>query len=273
MTYEFVKRMKPVSNHDHFIYTEAEKYYPLEYFKIEEFKIMSSEDVLMLVEKLLQEIDINYYILFQQMIQEQDCDNPVIYTFTSHNEIAQNESNTYEHEIFFYQTGTEADIYLLLHEFSHFLTNRNKSYVNDPNNRKYNEIIPILMEFIISYYLGNDNYIKVRMNELIYNSKSIMIKEEISSGNYDLDLLFKKYSLTQSDIIMLRDDLLNNKSLEYEEEIRYIYGVLYAYYYSLGNPVTNYRSLVEDYTISRDIKLPELNNNICDLKKLIIKKI
>ena len=259
MNYDLIKKYKPSTNHDKYILEEARNFSFLEYKIIDKFKTMDLKESLLFINTILKDIDISYYNLFSKMIDEEDCSKPVIYLLTSQNNVEENESNTYKNEIFFYKTNTEADIYILLHEFSHFLTNRNNSYLHDPNNKKYNEIIPILIEFIISNYVGNDNYIKLRENEVIYNSKSIMIKNEISNNNYDIEELIKKYSLSSYDKDKLINDIIYNKSLNNDEEIRYIYGFLYAKYYSKNNSINNYKYLVEKYTIDRNIELPRLD--------------
>lgn len=258
MNYNFIKELKPSNNHDNFILNIADKYSSLSNRKVNTFKKRSIDKTIALAKAILTEIDNDYYNLFSKMIVEEDCDKPVIYTLTSNNEIKENESNTYRNEIYFYKTDTEADVYILLHEFSHFLTNRKNSYLNDLNNKKYNEIIPILMEFIISNYIKDDNYLKLRENEIIYNSKSMKIKEEIGNGNFDVEYLLKKYSLNSYEKEKFINDIIYSRNLEYEEEIRYNYGYLYAYYYSLNNPISNYKSLVEKYTTDRNISLPKL---------------
>ena len=227
------------------------------YVKVDKFKKMDIQQVIKISKGILKEIDNEYYKIFNRMIKEQNCDNPVIYFLKSQNKIKENESNTCYHEIFLYTTETEADIYVLLHEFSHFLTNRKQSYINDRNNKKYNEILPFIIEHIISNYLGNDNYLKIRYNETIFNSKLIMIKEGLKNGE-DIDLLFSKYHIKNKDKDRIIDDIFYNKSYDYDEELRYIYGYLYSNYYSIVDPISNYRKLMEEYTIDRNIELPKI---------------
>ncbi len=267
MNQEFLKRIKNNKKYDEILLGEAKTLSSLKPFEIKEFPKLSEEELLELVEKVLKQIDSKYYEQFINMYNEQDCDNPVIYSLTSNKNILENESNTYNHEIFFYRTNTLADVYLLLHEFSHFLVNRNNSYQGDMNKKRYDEILPILMEFIISDIINNYEYLKIRFNKTIFYSKSILVKEEINNGNYDLDNLFKKYSFSKDDIEFFKNDLLFSKSLEYEEEKRYIYGFIYANYYSTIKSIDIYKSLVEQYTDNRNILLPmihfyKLNNNL-----------
>ena len=230
-----------------------------EYVKVDKFKKMDLNQVLSIVKGILKDIDQEYLNLLNQMLQEEDCSKPVIYILKSQNKTFENESNTYKQEIYFYSTGTEADVYILLHEFSHYLTNRKDSYKNDINEKKYNEIIPFLIEHIISNYLGDNKYLKIRYNEAIFNSKSVMVKEGLNNGE-DIDSLIDKYSINSKDKKRIVDDIFYSKSYDYQEELRYLYGYLYSYYYSLDNPISNYTSLVEEYTVDRNIVLPELNN-------------
>lgn len=231
-----------------------------EYKKIEKYKKMDMKQVIKISKGILKEIDTEYYEIFKRMLKEQNCDNPVIYILKSQNKIHENESNICGHEIFFYSTETEADIYVLLHEFTHYLTNRKNSYKNDKNNKKYNEILPFLMEHIVSNYLGEDNYLKIRYNETIFNSKLIMVKEGLKRGE-DIATLFKKYHVKNKDKDKIIDEIYYSKTYNYDEELRYVYGYIYSEYYSLDNPISNYRNLVEEYTLDRNIILPKINSN------------
>ena len=258
MDEEFLKRLNKNYNYDNNILDIAQYLSSLKPFNIPSFNPINEDELLDIIKDILKRINNNYYLLFNKMYNEQNCNNPVIYTLTSNNNILENESNTINNEIFFYKTNTYADIYLLLHEFTHYLVNRNNSYLNDYNKKRYDEVLPILIEFIISNILNNNNYIKIRINKSISYSKSILAKHEIGNGNYDINKLFNKYNFNKEEIISFKTDLLYSKSLDYNEELRYIYGFLYAYYYS-DNSINNYKFLLEEYTNNRNILIPTLN--------------
>ena len=69
------------------------------------------------------------------------------------------------------------------------------------------------MELIISRILNNQEYLKFRINEVIFYAKSVLIKEEIRAGNYNINYLFTKYNLNSREIKFFKNDLLYNKSL------------------------------------------------------------
>lgn len=255
---KFLKRLS-ISHQD---YQEKEEYLNianyfanLSYAK-ESTKEQSLEESIRIIKEILNRINKKYLELFNQMLIEEKEDNPIIYIYKSNNDVKENESLTYFHEIHFYKTDTIYDISLLLHEFSHFLINRNNAFDKDKSN---NEIVPILIEFIISDLINNSNYLIVRLNSIIYEAKSILLKHEILNGNFNLDELYQKYNLTKKDITKFETDLLYSKNLKYDTEISYLKGYIYAYYYSLSNSITNYTNLVERLNISRNIELPNIN--------------
>lgn len=259
MNYDFIKKYKTNSPGDPLFLNISRKLASLDYLEIDSFKEMGKDEVIDTVKVILKQINSEYLDIFNKMLEEQDCNKPVVYFLTSQNRIWENESNTFKNEIYFYRTGTVADVYILLHEFSHFLTNRQESYLRDINNKRYNEIIPFLVEYIVSNTLGDDNYLRLRYNEAIYNAKSIMVKEELNTSDKDIEVLFKKYSISGEEKDKIVADILYGKSLNYEEETRYIYGYLYAYYYSTYDAISSYCSLVEEYTIDRNIEFPALD--------------
>ena len=209
-----------------------------------------------IIEDLLATINPEYLILFKQMLIEQNQDNPVIYVYNSGSkDNNRNESFTFANELHIYKTDNISDVFLLLHEFTHFLINREKSYTDNKIN---NEIAPILMEFIIANHLNDYNYLKQRLYYLIHDAKSLLIKKSIISGNYNLAELYAKYNFTKEEIKEFEDDLLYSKSLKYEEERNYLYGFLNAYYFSLNNSIENYLELVNRLTKNRSIPFPEL---------------
>jgi len=228
---------------------------PYQEFTMEELPFESS---ILMIQDILSKIDISYLRIFNQMLNEEDPDKPIIYIYDSNNSLDENESLTYRHEIHFYKTNTTADIYLLLHEFSHYLINRNNAYSYNKSN---NEIVPMLMEYIISLELNNQEYIKHRLNDIIFQAKSLVIKSNILKGNYNLDSLYQEYNFTEKDIKRFETDLLYSKSLKYDEEISYIKGFIYASYYANLDPITNYLKLVEQLNISREINLPTISIN------------
>ena len=207
-------------------------------------------------EELLSKINPDYLALFKQMLIEQNQDNPVIYVYSSGSkDNNRNESFTYANEMHIYKTDNISDVFLLLHEFTHFLINREKSYTDDKIN---NEIAPILIEFIIANHLNDYNYLKQRLNYLIHDAKSLLIKKSIIGGNYNLEELYSKYAYSPEEIKEFEEDLLYSKSLKYEEERNYLYGFLNAYYFSLSNSIENYQELVNRLTKNRNIPFPEL---------------
>lgn len=228
---------------------------PYQEFTMEELPFESS---ILTIQDILSKIDISYLRIFNQMLNEENPDKPIIYIYDSNNSLDENESLTYRHEIHFYKTNTTADIYLLLHEFSHYLINRNNAYSPNKSN---NEIVPMLMEYIISLELNNQEYIKHRLNDIIFQAKSLVIKSNILKGNYNLDSLYQEYNFTEKDIKRFETDLLYSKSLKYDEEISYIKGFIYASYYANLDPITNYLKLVEQLNISREINLPTISIN------------
>ena len=210
-----------------------------------------------IVEELLSKINPDYLTLFKQMLVEQNQANPVIYVYNSANPNAKrNESFTYANEVHIYKTNQISDIYLLLHEFTHFLINRKKAY---SSNKINNEIAPILIEFIASEHLNDYNYLKERLSFITFDAKSLLVKKEIINGNTNLEELYQKYHFTPEDIQEFEQELLYGKSLKYEEERNYIYSLLEAFQFAKENGIANYLSLVNKLTETRDIPLPGIN--------------
>lgn len=226
------------------------------------------DESVIIIEDLLAKINPEYLTLFKQMLIEQNQDNPVIYAYNSSSkDNKRNESFTYANEVHIYKTNNISDIFILLHEFTHFLINREKSYTDDKTN---NEIAPILIEFIIANHLNDYNYLRQRLNYLIHDAKSLLIKKSIISGNYDLEELYSKYNYTPEDIADFEEDLLYSKSLKYDEERNYLYGFLNAYYFSISNSIKNYQELVNRLTKNRNIPFSELPLTILeDLYQLL----
>lgn len=224
------------------------------------------EESLLIIEDILNKINPEYLKLFKQMLVEQDQAKPVIYAYNSSSNTKRNESFTYKNEIHFYKTNTISDVYLLLHEFTHFLMNRQQAF---SQNKINNEIPPILIEFIISEHLNDYNYLKERLSFITFDAKSLLIKKEIINGNTNLPELYLKYDMTIEEIEQFEEELLYSKSLKYEEERNYIYGLLQAFQLSLANNIENYNSLVEELTVNRNISLPPLSPTV--LESLIAK--
>lgn len=215
-----------------------------------------------IIEEILSIINPEYTKLFKQMLAEQNQDNPVIYIYNSSSkDTKRNESFTYANEIHFYQTNTISDIYLLLHEFTHFLMNRKNIY---SNNKINNEIAPILIEFIISNYLNDYNYLRQRLEYLIFDAKSLLAKKDLINTNSNPKDLFIKYNFTEEEIEEFETELLCSKSLKYEEERNYLYGLINAYYYSINNDITNYQTLVNQLTNTKNIPFNKLPISILD---------
>ncbi len=255
----FFKSLNASINYDKLLLDEAKYLASLETLKLNGFEEIPDCDLVPLIGMLLENIDEKYYDLFFNILKEQDCNNPTLYIYKSKKEIEENESLTFNQSIHFFQTNTIADVYLFFHEFSHLLVNRKESYKNDYSNKRYDELLPILSEFIIGNFLNNKEYIKLRINNTIFNAKSILVKEEIKKGNYNIEELFNKYNFSKKDIEFFKNDLLFKKSLDYEVEKRYLYGFIYGYYYSLNNPIENYKYLVEQYSNNRNILLPRIH--------------
>lgn len=241
---------------------------PEEYLKIAEYftnlqyheyslKDQDINTTLNIIKKLLNIINPEYLLEFQQMLEQEDPNKPVIYFYTSHNPLNLNESLTYYHEIHFYKTYTEADVFLILHEFTHYLINRNNSYSDDKSN---NEIAPILVEFIVSELLQNEEYLKHRLNEIIYEAKSIMLKQSIINGDTNLIKLYLRYNCTGEDILKFEHDIVSSKNLKYDEELSYLKGFIYALHFSKNDSIRHYNELVEKLNVNRNIDLPEINS-------------
>ena len=222
------------------------------------FKEQSIEKTINVVSNILMQIAPEYSMTFLKMLDEEREDKPIIYIFNSNSPLEENESITYKNEVFFYKTNTTADVYLLLHEFSHFLININNNY---SSNKRNNEIAPILIEFIVYIYHGDENFIHHRQNLISKEAKSILIKHEILNGNFDLETLYREYQMSEKEIQDFETDLLYSKKLTYEEEINYINGYVYALYYSKDEHeiITNYIKLVKELSNNRNQKLEDIN--------------
>jgi hypothetical protein len=220
------------------------------------------EESLLIIEDILNKINPEYLKLFKQMLVEQNQAKPVIYAYNSSNSnTKRNESFTYKNEVHFYKTNTISDVYLLLHEFTHFLMNRQQAF---SQNKMNNEIPPILIEFIISEQLNDYNYLKERLSFISFDAKSLLLKKEIINGNTNLSELYIKYNLTLEEIEQFEEELLYSKSLKYEEERNYIYGLLQAFQLSLANNIENYNTLVEELTVNRNITLAPLSPTVLE---------
>lgn len=203
-----------------------------------------------IIQHFLADFDSKYLKIFNDMLTAENIEKPNITIFNSTRKDNRNESFTSGHEIFFYKTDTIKDPPLLLHEFTHYLINYNKLAIND---KKSKEIAPILSEFII----GDKEYLKERLNTTIMDAKSLVIKYSIINGNYNLKELFNKYNLTPFEQSELISDI-NSRGLNFDSEVSYIYGTLYAYYFSKANKLDNYRNLI----MNKNISLVELDTNI-----------
>ncbi len=247
----FLQRLSKKSWQDSFVMELAKCFSSLSYFE-EHSDILSFEDCILVVEDILGKISKEYLNLFHQMLVEEDGDKPVIYIY-SNGSLDRNESSTYRHELHFYKTGYMDDVYLLLHEFTHILMNRKEHY---SINKRNNEIAPIMMEFMVSSYFNNQDYLRKRMNKVIYDSKSILAKNEICHENYDIDDIYLKYHFTDEDQSFFTNDLIYHKNLGIEEEQSYLYGFIYGYYYYNHG---TYDSLVEQLNEDRNITLPQIS--------------
>ncbi len=224
-------------------------------FEIDKQKFIKQDinKSLEIIKKILLDINKDYLVLFNKMLKEEDEDKPIIYIYNSLEEV--NESLTIKNQIHFYKTDTNADIYILLHEFTHYLINSKNRLIF-----KNKEILPILMEFIISDILNDKTYILDRINDIIFNCKSLLIKNEILNYNFDIDKCIKKYNINDKEKELINLDLLFSKNLNYDEEIAYIKGFIYAYYYSL-NSINNYNNLMNDFRFD-SINIDEIINQI-----------
>lgn len=255
---------------DYYRYNLVDKYPVLEMakslLKLEKYNLddedyYSFDKTLYDIKNILREININYFKQIIRMITEDDTNKPIIYTYNSNNYIRNNSFIT-GNEIHFYKTDTKFDKYYLLHEFSHYLINKSKFF---NLNRPKNEIPPILMEFIISNIFDEKNAIKNRINNTVFESKSLIIKQSIIDGNLDLEGLFELYDLTEEEKKFIKKDILSKNYLNYKDEKKYIYGTLYGYYYSLNNDIDNYKNIVETMN-NCEFRLP-----LVDTESLIYK--
>lgn len=200
------------------------------------------KDTVNTVSTILSKIDSNYQKQFLDMIIEDDCNKPNISIYNTRKEnITENESMSFEHEIYFYKTNTKADIFLLMHEFTHFLMKQNN--IIEINK----ESIPIFSEIICREFLDDYNFYYNRLNSTIFEAKSLKAKKDIIDGNTNLKLIYNTYNFTKEDIKKFEDDILYSKKLDYSGELKYIDGLLKALnYYSHSNSIiSDYKNLIE----------------------------
>lgn len=204
------------------------------------------------VKSLLSFANNEYLEKFEKMLNEENCDNPYIIIYDSQSSILQNESQCFAFCITFFKTDTIADISLLLHEFTHYLVNENNKKIK-PFER---ETLPVLSEFLVYDYTKDNNFLKSRLNTVIYDSKSLLCKLAYLSGNKNINKLFEKYNFTENDIKMFKRDFFVNENLSYDGEIKYINGFVNALLLSNENAYNHYFNLIEDIS-NIDIYLKE----------------
>lgn len=204
---------------------------------------------------ILSNISLKYLLLFESMLMENRPPNKRINIYNSTKKI-ENDSYTHREEINIYKTDTIFDVYYLLHEFTHYLTNRFASYSYKIDN---NEICPILSEFIVSDYLNDYNFIKHRINNIIYASKSLVAKLEIIKGKTNIYDIYKKYNFDIDEVLNFMSDVSETKYMSFDTEISYIKGFIYALHYNNEEIINNYYNLVEMMSINRNIILPEID--------------
>lgn len=224
----------------------------------QKFNKQSFDKTIRIIRNILLSINKNYLIILNKMLKEENENKPIIYIYNSNEEI--NESLTFKNQIHFYKEDNIKDVYILLHEFTHFILNSKHILLN--NNK---EILPILMEFIISNKLNDTTYIFDRLNDTIFNSKSLLIKNEIINNNFDLNDKIIEFNINDKELKMIEEDLLYNKNLDYNDEISYIKGFIYAYYYS--NDINNYKRLINNFKLD-NINTNEVINDIRQLNKV-----
>ena len=215
------------------------------------FEEQEIEVTIKIIQDILFDIDSKYLVLFNKMLKEKNENNPIIYIYNSNSDI--NESVTIKNQIHFYKENNISDVYILLHEFTHYILNSKNIMLY-----KNKEILPILMEFIISNKLGDNTYIIDRLNDIITNSKSLLIKNEIINNNYNLDKKIKEYNINNEELSIIEEDILCSKDLDYFEELSYIKGFIYAYYY---NDINNYKRLINNFKLD-NIDINKVFNKI-----------
>lgn len=213
------------------------------------FQSKNIEETIKEVSSILFYIDKLYSKLFNQMLDEDNCNNPYIMILNSNAKVEENESMCTKNDVFFYKTNTTADPYFLLHEFTHYLINRKESF---RKNKENNEVASILSEFLIAGVNYDNTFMKNRLNNTISNAKTLLCKNEILNGNLNLKELYTKYNLSQKEIKILEYELFNMETIDANIEIPYINGFIYALKLREGDIIENYKNLVEELTISRN---------------------
>ncbi len=230
------------------------KYARLDYQEEQQLEIQDTIDT---VKDILDMFNPKYREMFEGAIDEENYDYPVIIVYPSNASLEENESITWYNELSFYKRDSISDIYILLHEFVHLLTNLDlKQYEPIKYDMAFREIPSILSEFYTSDYLKNDdgNYLKHRFNTLRKDAISYLMKNKIfelyknkSLTVDNLNSYLESIGLSDEDIELAYEDLLNNCSLNNYKEIKYIMGYLYGYKlykenYSLDQLINEYRN-------------------------------
>ena len=260
-------------NLEEIYYEYALFFYKMDYL-LTSFRKNNIEKSIASIKKILREVNYEYLSEFEKMLNEDNCDNPYIIIYDSTSCVSENESQCFNSCISFFKTDTIADISLLLHEYTHYLVNGKNKEIK-PFER---ETLPILSEFLVCDYIKDNTFLKSRLNNIIYEAKSLLCKVSIMSGFQDVSKLFKKYNFNSNDIKRFSDDLLFNKSLSCDGEIKYINGFvsalllnnedIYKLYFNLVNDISYIDALLKEYTTSLEIE-KTLTKNLKSLKNML----
>ncbi len=260
-------------NLEEIYYEYALFFYKMDYL-LTSFRKNNIEKSIASIKKILREVNYEYLSEFEKMLNEDNCDNPYIIIYDSKSCVSENESQCFNSCISFFKTDTIADISLLLHEYTHYLVNGKNKEIK-PFER---ETLPILSEFLVCDYIKDNTFLKSRLNNIIYEAKSLLCKVSIMSGFQDVSKLFKKYNFNSNDIKRFSDDLLFNKSLSCDGEIKYINGFvsalllnnedIYKLYFNLVNDISYIDALLKEYTTSLEIE-KTLTKNLKSLKNML----
>lgn len=236
-------------------------------FEDEKTQQLSIEKVQEIAIDFLGTIDKSYKRLLEEAIKEENSEKPILYILNNEKSIMTNHSSCSYNQVYLYPTGTIEDVYLLIHEFTHLLTNRKLKY-GQPiiNNRQYREIPSILSEFLVKEYLDNKGYFtRNRFNQIIGDSKSYLYKNELHKlwiekfdTRKEQKELIKKYNITREE---LQDDIWNPQSLGTFEEKKYILGYLYAIKLWKNNSIDNYIEIINQLQNQKNIISLELLSN------------
>ena len=231
----------------------------------QEEKNSNIQDTINIVKEILDRINPKYREMFEGALDEESDSYPVIYIYPSNSSLEENESITWYNELSFYKRNKISDVYLLIHEFVHLLTNLDlEQFERIKYDHSLREIPSILSEFYIADYLEIDdgNYMKHRFNTLRKDAISYLIKNKLFElynknmlSDENLTSYLESIGLSSEDIDLAYEDLLHDRSLNNQEELKYIIGYLYGYkLYDLGYSLDE---LINEYR-SNNIHLPKI---------------